>query len=268
MLGDPIGRVGRWGVRSITGGAGLAGIGYLAIKAFFLEAGRGRGLVWRTFLRQVYFTAAQAIPLLTVASLSVGVVVFSVFSILLEPAGLSARVQSFSELLLRELMPLITVLVIIGRSGTAMATELGTMKINREDEVLDSLAINLDYFVIFPRVAGMIASLLVLNLFVYALSIVGGEWLSARLGLLPSTGAWPSVLGSMERWDLPVLAVKSVLFGAAVSVLACYHGLSVQRSPTEVPKVATRAVITSIFICLLLNFVCSMGITPTAPPRI
>ena len=231
---------------------------YAALKALLLERGRGRGLVWRTFLTQVYFTAVQAIPLLGVAALLVGVVVFFISAQLLGGWGLASEIRPTAEVILKELMPLIAILVIIGRSGTAMAAELGTMKVNREDEILDSMAINMDYFVIFPRIMGMIASLLVLNLFVFALSILGGEWMARQLGLLPDIPAWSSLMDVLGTWDFGTLALKSSLFGAALALLSCYYGLSVKKSSTEIPKMATRGVITSIFACLLLDFACIM----------
>lgn len=262
LLGDPFGGAGQWGFRLLSGAARLVGTGYLACKALLLEGGRGRSEVWRTFLRQVYFTAAQAIPLLTVASLCVGSVVFFIASQLFGQVGTPATVRSSSELILRELMPLITILVIIGRSGTAMATELGTLKVNREDEILDSMAINMDYFVIFPRLAGMVASLLILNLYVFGISVLGGERLAMGLGFVSTLGRGTSFLSEMGSWDLPMLALKSVMFGTAVALLSCHYGLSVSRSPTEIPKMATRGVISGIFVCLVLNVVCIV-ITPS-----
>ena len=256
LLGDPIGGAGRRGLRILHGGAKLTHLGYSSLKALFLEAGRGRRLVRKTFLQQVYFTAVQALPLLTVASLCVGAVVFFIAAQILGGVGFATRIRPTAELILRELMPLITILVIIGRSGTAMATELGTMKVDREDEILDSMAINVDYFVILPRILGMVASLLVLNLYVFGVSVFGGEWLAMRLDLLTDIGGGGSLMDLMGTWDYPMIALKSVLFGGAVALLSCYYGLSVKRSPTEVPKMATRGVITSIFVCLVLNLVC------------
>ncbi|MCZ6690823.1 MAG: ABC transporter permease [Planctomycetota bacterium] len=264
LLGDPLGGIGRWALRLISRGAGVAGLGYATLKAFFLEKGRGRQLVWQSFLRQVYFTAAQAIPLLTLASVCVGTVVFFIAAQLLGGLGLAAHIRPSSEMFLRELMPLITILVIIGRSGTAMVTEIGTMKINREDQILDAMAINMDYFVIFPRLLGMVASLLVLNLYVFAVSFHGGEFMARSMGLLSESAGRVPLLELMGTWDLPMLALKSILFGTAVALLACHYGLSVRLSPTEVPQMATRAVISSIFVCLVLNLVCTLFISGAA----
>jgi phospholipid/cholesterol/gamma-HCH transport system permease protein len=154
---------------------------------------------------------------------------------------------------LRELAPLITAIVVAGRSGTAIATELGNMKVNSEVLALSSLGIDPMRYIVLPRIVGCVISVVALMIYFTIVS------LSAALVL----GVWSSgvslssfrqgVAGSVMPHDLALFFAKGVGLGTIVGWLPCHFGLGVKSSPTEVPQQASRAVVNSLLGCVVYN---------------
>ncbi|MGD9662932.1 MAG: ABC transporter permease, partial [Porticoccaceae bacterium] len=153
----------------------------------------------------------------------------------------------------RELGPLLTALIVVARSGTAIATELGSMKINGELESLEMLGIPGERYLILPRIAGVAAAVSVLTAYFVLTAFVGG-FLIASLGHhIPYDQFVQGVVASLGLGEVVVLGIKSCVFGLAIPVICCHAGLSVGSSATEIPQAATRAVITSLFAIVLLD---------------
>jgi len=153
----------------------------------------------------------------------------------------------------RELGPLLTAVIVIARSGTAIATELATMKINGEIDVLESLGIPAMRYLILPRILGVTTAVLVLTLYAETVSVAGG-FLTASL-------AWGVPLEQYNQGIVPFLTVreigisffKSLVFGLLVSTVCCRQGLSVGESLTQVPQAGTKGVMQSLLLVFLLD---------------
>jgi len=153
----------------------------------------------------------------------------------------------------RELGPLLTALIVVARSGTAIAAELGSMKINGELEALEMLGIPGERYLILPRIAGVAAAVVVLTAYFVLTAFVGG-FLIASLGHhIPYGQFVQGVVASLGLGEVVVLGIKACAFGLAIPVICCHAGLSVGSSATEIPQAATRAVITSLFAIVLLD---------------
>jgi phospholipid/cholesterol/gamma-HCH transport system permease protein len=158
-------------------------------------------------------------------------------------------------IVVRELGPLLTAVIVIARSGTAIATELATMKINGEIDVLESLGIPAARYLILPRIFGVTTAIMVLTLYAEVVSVMGG-FLIASL-------AWGISLEQYNQGIVPFLTLreigvsflKSFFFGLFVSAVCCRQGLSVSKSLTQVPQAATKGVMQSLLLVFLLDAV-------------
>lgn len=219
-----------------------------------LAALAGINLLWRrlpvrrVFLKQVYFTGVQALPLLLVAAVAVAGILVGQLREFGQPPR--AALDILLAITVDELAPLLTALLVAARSAPALASELATMQARGEVLLLQRLGLAPLQYLLVPRVAAMLLSALLLVVyfaFVVAFAgsffAAGGHFLDALLVAAESLGA-DRVLAGMG---------KGMLFGALVALVACHTGLAARGSWSEVPIAASRAVVRSIALLLLAD---------------
>lgn len=249
--------IGWVGERTIAGYGYLASLATLSAQALFdfvTPTRQGRRESFRIIARQILFTGVDALPVTSVIALLLGILIITQAGTQLPRLGAGSLVGGIIVVaVVRELGPLLTAFVIIGRSGTAIATELGNMSVNREVAALQLMGIPVSRFVIMPRMAGMVISMICLTLYFDVVAILGG-YLVANVRLtVPFYAFVDGIIHALSFTDVLLTAIKGTLFGAAVASICCHHGLSVQSSFTEVPQQTTRAMINSLVLCLLLD---------------
>lgn len=212
-------------------------------------------VVGRIGLKQVRFTGLQAAPLVAVLAASIGAVGIMEFVSLLTGLADELIGKLLVTIVIREMAPLITAVVVIARSGTAMAAEIGTMQLDGELEALQAYRIDPVAFVILPRVVGTVASLFGLIVLFDVAGLLGGAAIAGFARGLSFQAVSGKVLLAMSNLDLWLTLLKAVLFGTAISVVSCYRGLLVRRSPTELPQAVTLAVVASLGTVFLMDAV-------------
>jgi phospholipid/cholesterol/gamma-HCH transport system permease protein len=224
-----------------------------ALRSVFAPGRAARDVVRRVVLMQILFTGVQALTLVSVIALFIGAtIIIQVGNVApATPGDLLAKI--LVAVVLREMAPLGTAIVIAGRSGTAIASELGGMKVGAEILALSSLGIDPPRYVVWPRLVGVIVSVLTLMVYFSVVAIVGGYLVS--LPIFPSSfgalrAGFAETLGPP---DLLLFLGKGVGLGTIVGWAACHFGLQVSVSPTEVPQMASRAVVTSLLACVVFN---------------
>lgn len=207
----------------------------------------------RTVLyRQLYFTGLQALWRASLIGALIGIVILTqVASLVGSNTPLGGRILVW--VIVRELGPLFTAILVISRSSSAVATELAAMCMNREMEVLRGLGISPLRYLVVPRVVGITISVVSLTVWFEAVTIAGGLASSSLIMQLPFLVQQQSVVGALSVPDFGVSLLKSLLFGLVVAATACYHGLQVGSSITEIPQVATRAVMQSLSLVVVVN---------------
>ncbi|QEM68280.1 ABC transporter permease [Geobacter sp. FeAm09] len=242
--------LGRWAiirfsiVMDILATMGRAGRSVLSLE--------GRAAVRAVFMKQIYFTGLEASGIIMTIALILGTVIITqVVSLVGDNGFLTGKILVW--VVLRELAPLLTAIVVIARSGTAIAAELGAMKINGEIEALETMGIPSEHYLIFPRVAGVTVSVVILTVY-FVLTAFIGSFLIASVGWhVPYEQFIQGILAALGVKEVVVPLFKSVLFGLCTSATCCCFGLSVDRSVTEVPQVATKGVMASLFIVFFMN---------------
>lgn len=229
---------------------------YLSLRATIYDQAQGFRQIVGVISAQIYFTGWQALPLITVLALGTGSVTILQSLSNLSLLGGTQMIGSFLiVMILREVGPLLVALVVIARSGTAVASELGSMRANREIEALESMGINPLSFIVFPRIVGGVISVLCLAFYFNLIAFIGGFAVTRLLQNMPFAFYLDSLMRAMAADDFWIFLLKNAFSGMIIFVVSSYQGLSVKRSPHEVPQVTTTAVVHSIIFVVLFNLI-------------
>lgn len=213
----------------------------------------GNPAIRTVLLKQIYFTGLEAAKIIILVALILGTVIVSQVLGLLGGANGSLTGKVLVWVVFLELGPLLTAMIVIARSGTAIATELGSMKINGEITVLERLGIHPERYLLLPRVIGVSASVALLTVYFVLTAFIGGFLLVSIGRHVPYDLFLQGIIASLGLREVAVLAIKTVAFGTIIPLICCNAGMSVGTSATEIPQAATRAVITSLFSVFVLD---------------
>jgi phospholipid/cholesterol/gamma-HCH transport system permease protein len=228
--------------------------------ATLFTPGRAARLVCRRIaVRQVFFTGFEALPLISAIASFVGATFMLQMHLLSGALNTEMVGRILVAVILRELAPLVTAIVVAGRSGTAIATELGNMKVNDEILGLASLGIDPLRFIVMPRLLGCVVSVLVLTVYFGAVAIIAGYLMGVALGGGSVANMGAGFTEALLPADLPLFLFKGLGLGTIVGWLSCHFGLQAEGSPTEVPKRASNAVVMSLLACVAYNAMITLG---------
>ena len=206
-------------------------------------------------MRQIYFTGAAATGGIVLRGAFIGTLIIAyVIEVLNADAALAVKMLLW--VVLREVGPLIAAVLVIQRSGTAVATELALREISGEIASLRRMRIDPYDYLVVPRVVGMALANAALTLYVQLIAVGGGMFLASLTIDVPFDEMLSNFFLLAQPSDLVYSLIKSLMFGAAIAVVACYHGLHPRgRSINAVPQAAIRAVTEGLLLVMLLNVV-------------
>jgi phospholipid/cholesterol/gamma-HCH transport system permease protein len=214
-----------------------------------------RSPVLESFLRQIYFTGVTAATGVALRASAVGVLIIA-FTINVLDADAALAVKILLWVVLREIGPLAAAVVVILRSGSAVSAELAMMRVSGQTEALRHLRIEPYDYLVVPRVIGVTVATVVLTLYIQFLAVSGGMLLSPFMIDASLEDLANRFLDLVSPVDLFYSVIKSVLFGLAIAVVCCYHGLNPpDLTFNSVPKAVTRAVTQSAMLVLIINAV-------------
>ncbi|MCG6910534.1 MAG: ABC transporter permease [Deltaproteobacteria bacterium] len=246
--------IGRRTIRSFDHVTTLLTFASTLLLMLFRRPREGRTLVRRVALEQIYFTAVQALSIIIPVALIIGSAIIIQFS------KLSAQYDLGSIaviLIVRELGPAITALLIILRSATAVTIETGYMQVLHEIDALEMLGIDVVWFVCIPRLIGITMAILCLFVVFDIVAIIGGYGVVWTITHLPVADFLRQIAGAITVSGIAVGLFKAVCFGITITATSTYHGLNVRKHITEVPVAASRAAVECFFFCLVLNVLIS-----------
>lgn len=208
----------------------------------------------RSLVTQLIFSGVDALPIVTVLALAMGLTLTTQILALTNNLGSSDEVlHLLTSLIGMEFGSLLTAIILIGRSGSAIAVDLGNMKLHGEVEGLELLGIDLTRFFIAPRILGMAISQLVLAGYFYFIALFGGAFLWSLLVSNGDFGYLARLAHTFSLLESAVYVFKNLLFGLIIAGCACFHALKVERSPTEVPQATQRAIASSLLLVFVLD---------------
>jgi phospholipid/cholesterol/gamma-HCH transport system permease protein len=260
-LGGFVGAVGS-GTLGYLGRASYTLAVTLAVIRLAVKPSTWRRTVRDALARQVLFSAVDAAPFTVVVAFLVGIVVVVQAQLWLGRVGQSQLLGPvLVAVVIRELGPLLANMIVIGRSGNAIAAELGHMRLSGEVRVLDAQGLDPLLYLVLPRVLATMAAALCLTVVFIFVCLLSGYWFGWLLGA--RTGGILGFLDSVARavgpWDVFDVVSKSLLPGLFAGVICSTEGLSVADTITDVPKAIARgvqwSVVTLFFVSALISLV-------------
>lgn len=244
----------RLGGKAIRKAESVRGIVALLVAALRRMPVLRRASIRPVLYRQIYFTGIEAFSIIAVMGVLIGIAIITQVTNL---AGLNPLLigKILVWTVVRELGPIFAAIIIIARSSSAVASELGAMKAGKEIDRLWSMGIDPLEYLIVPRIAGSALSLFILTFYFQVTAVAGGLVLSSLIVDTPIIPQLQGIFSVLGLFEMTISLVKSVVFGIVIGTVSCYHGLSVKQSITEIPQVTSRAVLQSLTMVFVLNVV-------------
>ena len=245
---------------SVTNGlayfGSLASLGGRAAYYTVLGPFRGKPLRLQRAVNQAMDVGVRALPILSLITFFIGLILALQSAYELRRFGALNYVSTAVAIsMTRELGPLITAIVVIGRSGSAFAAEIGTMKVTEEIDALETMAISPVHFLVTPKFLAMVIMLPCLTIWANTLGILGGS----LFGVTQADFTFPryiqSSVDSLFLRDIVTGLIKSVMFGITITAVGCLEGLSTGTGAEQVGRSTTRAVVMSIFLVVVVDLI-------------
>jgi phospholipid/cholesterol/gamma-HCH transport system permease protein len=208
------------------------------------------------YLNEIELLGLNSVPVILLSGGAMGMIfalqMVSMLRIFQAEIGVGAAV---SIALSRELAPVITTLMLIAKSGSAMAAELGTMKVTEQIDALEAMSINPVHYLVLPKVTASILVFPVLTLLANVVGILGAYIISVYLFSVDSAGYTDYMFDFLSPRDIYCGLIKSVVMGIMVTTICCFHGLRTSRGAKGVGDSATGAVVVSSISVLVADYI-------------
>jgi phospholipid/cholesterol/gamma-HCH transport system permease protein len=248
--------IGSNGARRLSTFGGLARFAFKAFAAVARLTGTGRRVLVRVLVNQIRFTALQALGLVTLLS---GILSFLVIAQATQTLGTLGATDRIGQIIvvavIRELGPLLTALIVVSRSGTAIAAEMATNRVMGEVTALEAMGIDPYIYLVVPRMIGAVVSVTCLMVIFDAVALTAGFIGASVSGQMSLYRYREIVLATLSAKDVWITLLKGVFYGAAVALFCAYHGLAVSAGPTEIPQAVTRGVVGTIVAIFIMSAV-------------
>jgi phospholipid/cholesterol/gamma-HCH transport system permease protein len=199
-------------------------------------------------------TGPDALPVITLIHLLIGLVLALQAARQLETFGAEIFVANLVGLsVVRELGPLMTAILLAGRSGAAFAAELGTMRVSEEIDALKTMGIAPLGYLVLPRLVALMLAAPLLTFVADAVAILGGLSVGWWMLDLPPSAYWANTRAAIGTGDLWVGFIKSLCFAAACGLISCERGLSTRGGALGVGRATTSAVVTILFHLVVID---------------
>ncbi|HEX9878647.1 MAG TPA: ABC transporter permease, partial [Candidatus Binatia bacterium] len=235
----------------------IAFVGELAV-ALATTLFRPRRVRWNDALRVAETAGVNALPIVALISFLMGLIMAFQAAIPMRQFGVEIFVADLVALsMLRELGPLMTAIILAGRSGSAFAAELGTMKVNEEIDALTTMGLDPVKFLVVGRVMATVLMTPLLVIFSDLLGLMGGSVVLLSLGY-PLITYFNEILTAVTFVDLLGGLVKSLVFGLLAAGIGCLRGLQTKSGASAVGASTTRAVVTGIILIIVTDGIFSV----------
>ena len=246
-----IGREAVYAARDVMGGLAFIGHTILAFCACFTSLKRLRPI---SLARHVYDTGITAMPIVALIAFMISVIVAYMSAQQLSGLGVDIYVVDLVTIgVLRELGVLLTSIIVAGRSGSAFAAELGSMKLNEEVDALTATGVSPFEVLVLPRILGLTIALPLLTIVADLIGLTGGALLCRYLLDMPLTQYVTRASLAISSTTFWVGLVKAPVFAVLIAATGCYRGMQVRGSARELGRLVTVAVVQAIFFVIMAD---------------
>jgi phospholipid/cholesterol/gamma-HCH transport system permease protein len=220
-----------------------------------------RGLVRKPFRISLYFAEMEqlgvnSIVVILLAGLAIGMIFALQMVTLLQPfqaeIGTGAAV---AVALGREFAPIITTLMLIAKNGSAMAAELGTMRVTEQIDALESMSVSPVHYLVLPRVVASVFTFPALTVLANVVGVIGAYFISTLLFGIDSASYLDYMFNVLKPKDIYIGLIKASIMGFMVSTICCYFGLQASQGAKGVGDSATKGVVASSVAILMADYV-------------
>jgi len=214
---------------------------------------------WKALAGVIYRNGYQALPIIALLSFMIGVVITYQMGLQLRNYGANIFIVDLLGLsILREFGPLLTAIMIAGRTGSAFTAQLGIMKINQEIDALDTMGVTPGELLLIPRIIGLLIALPLLTVWADIFGVIGGMMMANNMLKIP----WYDF---MQRFPhvIPLRAFliglgKAPVFALIIASVGCFEGMQVKGSADSVGRNTTRSVVLAIFFIIVADAIFSI----------
>jgi phospholipid/cholesterol/gamma-HCH transport system permease protein len=213
---------------------------------------------WKDALLTAERSGVNALPIVTLISFIVGLVMAFQSAMPMKMFGAEIYVANLIGIaMVRELGPLMTAIILAGRSGSAFAAEIGTMKINEEIDALSTMGLDPVRFLMVPRIIAAVFITPLLTIFSNFVGIMGGSIVLLSMGY-PAVTYYSQVVSFVTWIDFTGGLVKCFVFGILIAASGCIRGIETQSGPGAVGASTTSAVVTGITLIAVFDGIFSV----------
>ncbi|MBI1402661.1 MAG: MlaE family lipid ABC transporter permease subunit [Porphyrobacter sp.] len=209
---------------------------------------------FKALVHQMELVGVSALPIIGLMSFLIGIVIAQQGSVQLEQFGAEAlTVNLVGRITLRELGVLMTAIMVAGRSGSAFAAQLGTMRLTEEIDAMRTIGISPIEVLVIPRLLAATFMMILLGFYASVVAIMGGAVVGQFSLGIPFFTFLDRIQDVVPTHDLWVGLIKAPVFGLIVALAGCYNGLQVRGNSEEVGRRTTMAVVSAIFAVIVLD---------------
>lgn len=225
-----------------------------SVKSFYRLL-RGRARFRATDLRDILSdTGPEALPIVTLISVLVGIILAFVGAVQLKQFGAEIYVADLVGIaMVREMGCMMTGIIMAGRTGAAFAARIGTMQVNEEIDAFKTLGISPMDFLVLPRIIALVIMMPLLCLYANVLGILGGAVISIGAMGLSFTEYWQQTLNAVDMTDISLGLIKAFIFGIVIAITGCMNGMHSGRSASAVGDAATSAVVAGVVFIIVID---------------
>ncbi len=253
---EVFGVVGRWVLDQLAAGARVSVLMVETVSWLVVAPFRGKGLRVRSTVENFVEFGVRSLPIVCLICFLIGVIIGLQSSYTLEKWGANRFIAVLVAVsAIRELAPLMTAVLVTGRSGSAITAEIGTMKVGEEIDALEVMGLNPIKFLVVPKFLAMMIAVPCVTVIGMFVMILGGFAAGVFIvGVDPATYIEMTV-DSLAEKDFVIGLTKSFFFGITICWVGIYRGFEVEGGAEGVGRMTTSSVVTSIFLIIIVDLV-------------
>lgn len=220
----------------------------------FVSPFKGKPLRIRASISEIVKTGYNSVPIVSIISLFVGIILALQSAYQLKKVGALIYVANLVGVsVTRELGPILTAIIVAGRSGSAFAAEIGSMKAAEEVDALTSMGINPVRFLVVPKLIALMLMMPALTVIADVVGLFGGFLLSVTALEIHPYNYFQQTVNALLVKDVVTGLVKAWAFGVVITIVGAYQGFKVEGGAEEVGMRTTASVVTSIFLVIVFD---------------
>lgn len=246
--------IGEGVVMAMTSMLGMLGFFGSLVRSTISLVVHPRRIRWAAMVRHFELVGASALGIVGLMSFLIGIVIAQQGAVQLRQFGAEVfTVNLVGRLTLRELGVLMTAIMVAGRSGSAFAAQIGTMKLTEEVDAMRTIGVSPVEALVIPRVAAAVLMMPLLGFYSMIVAMVGGAFLCWIVLEIPPATFVVRIQEVVPITDFYVGMIKAPVFGLIIALAGCYQGMQVRGNAEEVGARTTAAVVQAIFMVIVLD---------------